>query len=78
MGILFSGQLTEDKINKLLPIYKKQNENIELAFHPGYLESGETLIDGCKTSFNKFYYSKWRRKEYDTLLNFMKDWKKEY
>ena len=73
MGILFSGQLTEDKINKLLPIYKKQNENIELAFHPGYLESGETLIDGCKTSFNKFYYSKWRRKEYDTLLNFMKD-----
>ena len=73
MGILFSGQLTEDKINKLLPNYIKQNENIEIAFHPGYLESGETLIDGCKTSFNKFYYSKWRRKEYDTLLNFMKD-----
>ena len=73
MGILFSGQLTEDKINKLLPYYKKQNENIELTFHPGYLESGETLIDGCKPSFNKFYYSKWRRKEYDTLLNFMKD-----
>jgi predicted glycoside hydrolase/deacetylase ChbG (UPF0249 family) len=73
MGILFSGQLTEDKINKLLPKYIKQNENIEIAFHPGYLESGETLIDGCKTSFNKFYYSKWRRKEYDTLLNFMKD-----
>ena len=73
MGILFSGQLTEDKINKLLPNYIKQNENIEIAFHPAYLESGETLIDGCKPSFNKFYYSKWRRKEYDTLLNFMKD-----
>ena len=73
MGIMFSGQLTEDKINKLLPYYKKQNENIEIAFHPGYLESGESLIDGFGQNFKKFYYSKWRRIEYDTLLKFMKD-----
>ena len=73
MGIMFSGQLSEDKINKLLPYYKKQNENIEIAFHPGYLESGESLIDGFRQNFKKFYYSKWRRIEYDTLLKFMKD-----
>ena len=73
MGIMFSGQLTQDKINKLLPYYKKQNENIEIAFHPGYLESGESLIDGFRQDFKKFYYSKWRRIEYDTLLKFMKD-----
>ena len=73
MGIMFSGQLTEDKINKLLPYYKKQNENIEIAFHPGYLESRESLIDGFRKDFKKFYYSKWRRIEYDTLLKFMKD-----
>jgi len=73
MGILFSGRLTEDKINKLLPHYKKQNENIEIGVHPGYLESGEHLIDGCRLSFEKFYYSKWRKKEYNTLLNFMND-----
>ena len=73
IGILFSGQLTEDKIKKLLPNYIKQNENIEIAFHPGYLESGETLIDGCKPSFNKFYYSKWRKEEYSTLINLRKD-----
>ena len=73
MGIMFSGQLTEDKINKLLPYYKKQNENIEISFHPGYLESGESLIDGFRQNFKKFYYSKWRRIEYDTLLKFMKD-----
>ena len=73
MGIMFSGQLTEDKINKLLPYYKKQNENIEIAFHPGYLENGESLIDGFRQNFKKFYYSKWRRIEYDTLLKFMKD-----
>ena len=73
MGIMFSGQLTEDKINKLLPNYIKQNENIEIAFHPGYLESRESLIDGFRQNFKKFYYSKWRRIEYDTLLKFMKD-----
>ena len=73
MGIMFSGQLTEDKINKLLPYYKKQNENIEIAFHPGYLESGESLIDGFRQNFKKFYYSKWRREEYNTLINFKKD-----
>jgi hypothetical protein len=73
MGILFSGRLTEDKINKLLPHYKKQNENIELAFHAGYLENGEPLIDGCRPRFKKFYYSKWRREEYNTLINFRKD-----
>ena len=73
MGIMFSGQLTEDKINKLLPHYKKQNENIEIAFHPGYLEREEPLIDGCRPGFKKFYYSKWRREEYNTLINFRKD-----
>ena len=72
MGIMFSGQLTEDKINKLLPYYKKQNENIEITFHPGYLESGESLIDGFRQNFKKFYYSKWRRVEFNTLINFRK------
>ena len=78
MGVLFSGRLTEEKINKLLPYYKKLNENIEIGVHPGYLESGEPPLDGCKLSFEKFYYSKWRRKEYDTLLNIKNYRKKEY
>ena len=73
MGILFSGQLSKDKINKLLPYYLQQNKNIEIVLHPGYLERGEALIDGCKPSFEKFYYSKWRRVEYNTLINFRKD-----
>ena len=73
MGILFSGQLSEDKINKLLPHYMKHSEDIEIVFHPGYLERGESLIDGCQPSFYKFYYSKWRRVEYNTLINFKKD-----
>ena len=74
MGILFSGKLSEDKIRKLLPQYlklaKKHNKNIEIGFHPGYVKNGENLIDGTRQDFGKFYYSKWRDTEYNTLLNF--------
>ena len=52
------------------PINSKLNENVEVALHPGYLENGEPLIDGCKKGFKDFYYSNWRKMEYDTLINF--------
>ena len=68
MGILFSGKLSDDKVKKMLPQYEKTGKNIEIAFHPGYLENDEPLIDGCKSGFKKFYYSKWRKKEYEALL----------
>ena len=74
MGILFSGKLNEAKIRKLLPHYlklaKKHNKNIEIVFHPGYVKSGEKLLDGSRQDFSKFYYSPWRNTEYNTLLNF--------
>ena len=74
MGVLFSGHLTEERIQKLLPRYRKyaqkRGKDIEIALHPGYLEPGERLIDGCRTSFEAFYFSPWRKKEYDTLMNF--------
>ena len=73
MGALFSGHLTEEKIRKLLPQYLKvaqrQKKDVEIALHPGYLEAGEHLMAGCQPSFEKFYFSPWRKKEYDTLLN---------
>lgn len=74
MGILFSGQMTEDKIKKILPRYlklsNKRGKDIELTFHPGYLENGETPFEGVRAGFEKFYYSPWRKKEYDSLINF--------
>ena len=74
MGILFSGKLNEARIRKLLPHYlklaKKHNKNIEIGFHPGYVKSGEKLLDGSRQDFSKFYYSPWRNTEYNTLLNF--------
>ena len=52
MGVLFSGELTEQKIKKLLPQYlklaEKNNRDIELGFHPGYLKRGESLIFGSR------------------------------
>ena len=74
MGVMFSGQLTEEKIKKLLPRYlkiaEKHGRDIEIAFHPGYIKSDECLIDGNRTGFRKFYFSPWRKREYDTLINF--------
>ena len=73
MGVMFSGNLTLKIIKKLLPSYIKLSEktgkNIEIAFHPGYLENGEQLISGAKNSFRKFYYSPKRKAEFDTLIN---------
>lgn len=74
LGIVFSGNLTEEKIKKILPRYEKKAEklaqDIEIAFHPGYLEKGESETYGCRKGFEKFYLSNWRKIEYDTLINF--------
>lgn len=74
MGIMFSGKLNETRVKKLLPRYlkiaEKKGKNVEIGFHPGYSETGEKLIDGCRKDFEKFYFSPWRRTEYDTLMNF--------
>ena len=74
MGVMFSGKLTEEKIKKLLPRYKKiadkNGRDIEIGFHPGYSESGNELICGSRDDFHKFYFSPWRKIEHDTLINF--------
>ena len=72
MGLLFSGHLTEEKIRKVLPRYikiaEKRGKNIEIGFHPGYVEAEESLMDGYRKGFEHFYFSPWRKKEHDTLM----------
>ena len=74
MGVMFSGRMSEPKIKKLLPRYlklaEKNGKNIELGFHPGYLNDGEHLMRGSRKSFGDFYYSDMRKLEYETLINF--------
>lgn len=74
MGIMFSGKLNEVRIKKLLPHYirlaKKYNKDIEIVFHPGYVNGTEKLVDGVRQDFKKFYFSPRRKIEHDTLINF--------
>ena len=73
MGILFSGNMDEYRVNKILPHYlklcEKTGRDAELLFHPGYIKKGEELFDTEKQSFNRFYYSPGRKTEYATLKN---------
>ncbi len=77
MGVLFSGKMDKRKISKILPKYlkiaEKHSKDVELGFHPGYSEIGEKLFDGSRKSFSKFYFSPWRKVEFDTLLNDLKE-----
>lgn len=85
MGVLFSGRMTEDIIYKLLPKYEKlaakKGKDIEIGSHPGYLEENNStdlgegrnsMINACRSDFLNFYFSTWRKKEYDALINFKK------
>ena len=73
MGVMLSGKLNLVRVQKLLPHYislaKKHGKTIEVAFHPGYAESDQTLIDGSRKDFKKFYRSPWRNIEFETLMN---------
>ncbi len=69
-GILFSGNMDEKRVGKILPEYiklaEKKGRDIEVLFHPGYLSpSDETNADVC---FEKFYLSKNRKTEFDSLI----------
>ena len=72
MGVLFSGKMTEKRILKTLPHYlklaEKHHKVVEVTLHPGYTDSND-MMAGCRKGFLKFYFSKWRKTEYDTLIN---------
>ena len=73
MGVMFSGKLNQERVQKLLKHYlylsEKNKRSIEVAFHPGYVGEDLNLISGSREDFRKFYCSPWRNAEYETLLN---------
>ncbi len=70
-GVLFSGNMSLDRVCRILPHYikraEKRNRAVEVLFHPGYMEEGEHMFDPYKTSFHQFYLSSGRKKEYDAM-----------
>ena len=73
LGILFSGKMDEKRVVKILPHYikkaKKNGEDIEILFHPGYIKKEESELFKCNESFKKFYYSNERQVEFNTLMS---------
>lgn len=67
LGILFSGKM-DDRVNKILPKYiklsQKSGRDIEVLFHPGYIEK----TSPNNVVFEKFYLSDNRNKEFDFLM----------
>ena len=73
LGVLFSGNMDKKRVEKILPRYikkaEKKGKDIEVLFHPGYLNGKEDIADKKGIAFENFYFSKGRKTEYDTLMS---------
>ncbi len=71
-GVLLSGKMDEKRVNKLLPKYmamaEKDGKDIEVLFHPGYLNTNETDLKNKNIVFEKFYFSENRKTEFDSVM----------
>ena len=69
LGVLFSGKMNEKRVSKILPEYiklaEKQGMDIEVLFHPGYIEKD---FNGENIAFKKFYLSENRKTEFNSLI----------
>ena len=72
LGILFSGNMDEKRVNKILPGYikmaEKNGRDIEVLFHPGYFDNSETDFENKNIVFEKFYLSENRKTEFDSVM----------
>ena len=72
-GILFSGRMDEKRVQKILPAYlriaEKEHADIEVLFHPGYLEPEDADLKKNGIVFQNFYSSKNRKTEFDSAMN---------
>ena len=70
LGILFSGKMDEKRVNKILPKYikiaQKDGRDIEVLFHPGYMDKDE--FKDQNIAFRDFYLSKNRKTEFDSVV----------
>lgn len=71
-GILFSGKMDEKRVKKILPKYIKLAEekgrDIEVLFHPGYLENEKPDFKNKNIVFESFYMSENRKTEFDSVM----------
>ncbi len=73
LGILFSGKMDEKRINKVLPHYiklsNKKKKDVEVLFHPGFVDESEADFKNKNIKFEKFYFSENRKTEFQSVMN---------
>lgn len=71
-GILFSGKMDEKRVRKILPGYiklaQKNGSDIEVLFHPGYLDKNSFCFKDKNIAFKNFYLSENRKTEFDSVM----------
>lgn len=71
-GILFSGKMDEKRVNTILPKYikmaEKDGQDIEVLFHPGYMDDKKLNFKYKNIEFGKFYTSQNRKREFDSVM----------
>lgn len=71
-GILFSGKMDEKRVNKILPKYEelaqKDGRDIEVLFHPGYMEQDKFDKNCQDVVFKEFHSSPNRKIEFDSVM----------
>ncbi len=72
LGILFSGRMDEKRVKKILPNYIKLAErdgrDIEVLFHPGYMDENEIDLKNQDIVFREFYLSENRKTEFESVM----------
>ena len=72
LGILFSGKMDEKRVQMVLTKYKKLAEkdgrDIEVLFHPGYIDGCECELKDKNVAFKEFYLSRNRKTEFDSVM----------
>ncbi|MBQ7096653.1 MAG: ChbG/HpnK family deacetylase [Clostridia bacterium] len=71
-GILFSGRMDEKRVGKILPKYikmaNKDGRDVEVLFHPGYVNENEIDFKNKNVVFENFYFSENRKTEFDSAM----------
>ena len=59
-------------LDKILPKYikmaQKHGRDIEVLFHPGYLEKSDAPLKNRNINFEKFYLSENRKTEFNSVM----------
>ena len=76
-GIMFSGNMNEKRVKRLLNAFvrhaEKKNRDLEVLFHPGFVETKEGKNTVKKYKFSAFYLSDGRKNEFLAAKSIAKD-----